>query len=223
MDNFGVNAAPEAVNEEDSRPIEILNNTSKKINNNFQVGLLWREKDVHMPESCKMAEQRIIGISDCAVLTPSITSSKAARVDLFGLNPCCLMQSPLAAFTDFCIHGFRKRSRSSPAMASMQSGRQADGNFGSPFPLLIRTKRCRFHTLGNIRFFRHALYMPSNSCGCVSVIILSISFIFIFSFVSALAAVFSSCSVKNISDSLFSYSRKRGLSIWFQERNSKTV
>ena len=62
MENFGVNAAPEAVNEEDSRPIEILNNTSKKINNNFQVGLLWREKDVHMPESYKMAEQRLIGI-----------------------------------------------------------------------------------------------------------------------------------------------------------------
>ena len=61
MENFGVNAVPEAVNEEDSRAIEILNNTTKKINNNFQVGLLWREKDVHMPESYKMAEQRLIG------------------------------------------------------------------------------------------------------------------------------------------------------------------
>ncbi|XP_044761992.1 uncharacterized protein LOC123319195 [Coccinella septempunctata] len=56
---FGVQVAIKS-NKEDSRAIDIMQKTAKRIGDRFEIGLLWRENDIHLPESKNVAARRLM-------------------------------------------------------------------------------------------------------------------------------------------------------------------
>ncbi|XP_044755156.1 uncharacterized protein LOC123314105 [Coccinella septempunctata] len=56
---FGVQVAIKS-NKKDSRALDIMQKTAKRIGDRFEIGLLWRENDIHLPESKNVAVRRLM-------------------------------------------------------------------------------------------------------------------------------------------------------------------
>ncbi|XP_044759170.1 uncharacterized protein LOC123316923 [Coccinella septempunctata] len=56
---FGVRVAIKS-NKKGSRALEIMQKTAKRIGDRFEIGLLWRENDIHLPESKNVAVRRLM-------------------------------------------------------------------------------------------------------------------------------------------------------------------
>lgn len=60
IDNIGIKADETDVNSrENTNALEILNNTAKKIGTQYEVGLLWKFKEIQLPDSYPMAKRRL--------------------------------------------------------------------------------------------------------------------------------------------------------------------
>ncbi|XP_045462444.1 uncharacterized protein LOC123672388 [Harmonia axyridis] len=58
-DAFGVVPMKTNVNKAEQRAMEIMKNTIRRVGNRFEIGLLWKEDDIHLPESKTIAIQRL--------------------------------------------------------------------------------------------------------------------------------------------------------------------
>ncbi|XP_065361898.1 uncharacterized protein LOC135955477 [Calliphora vicina] len=62
VENMGVRAAPIVESDEDVRAKRILNESTRKVGDRFQTGLLWKYDEVSFPNSYSMALKRLEGI-----------------------------------------------------------------------------------------------------------------------------------------------------------------
>ena len=62
LDNFGVNESPTIRSKEDVKAMKIMEATTKRVENRWETGLLWREKNPVIPESKEAALRRLYGI-----------------------------------------------------------------------------------------------------------------------------------------------------------------
>ncbi|XP_075167990.1 uncharacterized protein LOC142241581 [Haematobia irritans] len=59
VESIGVRSTPTIVSNDDARATKILENTTKRVGNHFQTGLLWKGDDVIMPNSYDMSLKRL--------------------------------------------------------------------------------------------------------------------------------------------------------------------
>ncbi|XP_073824972.1 uncharacterized protein isoform X1 [Musca autumnalis] len=62
IDSMGVRAAPLIESDDDIRAKEILHESTKRVGNRFQTGLLWKNENVELPDSYTMALRRLEGV-----------------------------------------------------------------------------------------------------------------------------------------------------------------
>lgn len=86
-ENFGVKA-PVAIIESksDERARQILEETTKRIGNRFETGLLWCKDDVQLPDSRPMAERRLYGIEKKMVNDPEFAHDYKSNMNKYIQN-----------------------------------------------------------------------------------------------------------------------------------------
>ncbi|XP_073845830.1 uncharacterized protein isoform X1 [Musca autumnalis] len=62
IESMGVRAAPLIESDDDIRAKEILHESTKRVGNRFQTGLLWKNENVELPDSYTMALRRLEGV-----------------------------------------------------------------------------------------------------------------------------------------------------------------
>lgn len=62
IESIGVKVAPLIESDNDIRAKRILHETTKRVGNRFQTGLLWKSDNVVLPNSYQMALNRLNGI-----------------------------------------------------------------------------------------------------------------------------------------------------------------
>ncbi|XP_041675272.1 uncharacterized protein LOC121530366 [Drosophila eugracilis] len=62
IENFGVKPAPPVAASGDARALGILNETTRRVGERYQTGLLWKDDKVSLPDSYNMALKRLVGI-----------------------------------------------------------------------------------------------------------------------------------------------------------------
>lgn len=81
-ENFGVNAAKEPLQSaDDLRARSILKNTTKRLENSYETGLLWKNDDIHLPDSFDMAFSRLQGIEKRVMSMGKMNEYDAAIMD----------------------------------------------------------------------------------------------------------------------------------------------
>ena len=92
---------------------------------------------------------------DCS--TATVADGIAPIVEKTFLNPCWFSDNPPDCFIAFLILLLRSASISLSIVSNRLSGRYADGDFGSSFPLLIRMSLALFQRLIKTPSLRHRL------------------------------------------------------------------
>lgn len=80
-ENFGIKHLPILENEEDLRAKLILKNTTVKINDRYQSGLLWKNEAVNLPNSFSMAVNRFLNIERKMMKDPAYGELYRSTID----------------------------------------------------------------------------------------------------------------------------------------------
>lgn len=59
IDSLGVRSAKEPMSNDDQKAVKIMQETTKRKGEKFETGLLWKDKNVFLPDNYQMANTRM--------------------------------------------------------------------------------------------------------------------------------------------------------------------